>query len=279
MTAGGLERSMEAIGVDASDASTFCKDVVRRLNEAGVEFLVGGGLAWAKYSGVDRPTKDLDIFVRPIDVCPTLALLAAAGYDTALPFPHWLGKVRRGSYVIDVIFSSGNGLARVDDLWFLHSVPTKIANIPIRWCPPEEMIWSKAFVQERERFDGADVLHLFRALGPTLDWTRLLQRFDKHWRVLLSCIVLFGYVYPADRDRVPPWVCDELLQRLSEERTDRSTKVCQGTLLSRSQYQWDIKRLGYIDARIAPVGSVRRADIAIWDAAIDETPRNGGTTR
>ena len=54
--------------------------------------------------------------------------------------------------------------------------------------PPEEMIWSKAFVQERERYDGADVIHLLRELGPTLDWPRLLMRFGDRWRVLLSFI-------------------------------------------------------------------------------------------
>ena len=29
--------------------------------------------------------------------------------------------------------------------------------------PAEEMIWSKAFIMERERYDGADVAHILRA--------------------------------------------------------------------------------------------------------------------
>jgi hypothetical protein len=37
------------------------------------------------------------------------------------------------------------------------------------------MIWSKGFVMERERFDGADVTHLLRAVGPKLNW-------DHVWR-------------------------------------------------------------------------------------------------
>ena len=34
----------------------------------------------------------------------------------------------------------------------------------------EETLWSKAFVMERERYDGADVAHLILAHGERLDW-------------------------------------------------------------------------------------------------------------
>ena len=37
------------------------------LNEAGVPFLVGGAYALAKHAGIERHTKDLDIFVRRND--------------------------------------------------------------------------------------------------------------------------------------------------------------------------------------------------------------------
>ena len=64
--------------------------------------------------------------------------------------------------------------------------------------PVEEMIWSKAFLMERERFDGADVPHLMRARQQRSNWPRLLPRFGEHWRVLLAHLVLFPYVYPHD---------------------------------------------------------------------------------
>ena len=74
-----------------------------------------------------------------------------------MPFPHWLGKIHRGEHFMDMIFSSGNGVARVDDLWFEHAPKTNVLGVIVRLSPVEEMIWSKAFIQERERFDGADV--------------------------------------------------------------------------------------------------------------------------
>ena len=37
-------------------------------------------------------------------------------------------------------------------------------------APAEESLWCKAFVMERERFDGADVAHIILAYGDRLDW-------------------------------------------------------------------------------------------------------------
>ena len=89
--------------------------------------------------------------------------------------------------------------------------------MPVKLCPPRRSLWSKAFVMERERFDGADVAHLIQALGPELDWDRLLRRFGPHWRVLLAHLVLFGFIYPSQRDRIPARVLHELTDRLRKE--------------------------------------------------------------
>jgi hypothetical protein len=259
--------------------SPFYVDVLTRLERGGIPCLIGGAFAYSRYAQIERDTKDLDIFVKPDDCPRALSLFEAAGYHTELPFPHWLGKVRDDGDVIDVIFSSGNGVARVDDLWFARGVDVDIFGLPLRLCPPEEMIWSKAFVQERERFDGADVLHLFRALAPSLDWDHLLMRFDEHWRVLLSHVILFGYVYPDARGRIPRRIREELARRFAAENADEreaaddgaaGVRICRGTILSREQYLDDIRRFGYCDARLEPHGSLTRKDIELWTRAIPE---------
>jgi hypothetical protein len=131
------------------------------------------------------------------------------------------------------------------------------------------MLWSKAFIQERERFDGADVLHLIRELGSELDWERLLVRFGDHWPVLFSHIVLYRYVYPDRRAQVPEWVVDELSRRFAELRPE-SGAVCRGPLLSREQYLYDVDQLGYDDGRVIPHGAMTRAEIEIWTAGIEK---------
>jgi hypothetical protein len=255
--------------VTASDAvSAFYVDVLTRLKRGGIPFLVGGAFASARYSNIDRETKDLDIFLRSSEMPAALSLLEEGGYRTELPFPHWLGKVWSGASFMDLIYSSGNGVTRVDDLWFEHSVEQEVLGMRVRLCPPEEIIWSKAFIQERERYDGADLMHLIRELGPSLDWLRLLSRFGDNWPVLLSHLVLFRYVYPDRRDRVPDWVVEELIGRLTTLRVEPDSRVCNGTVLSREQYLHDIRHWGYEDARIVPHGAMTPAEAEIWTAAI-----------
>ena len=249
-------------------AAAFYMDALRKLHETGIPFLVGGAFAFSHYSKVPRDTKDIDVFVKPADCPRVLESFAQTGYETEMPFPHWLGKIRRGSYFMDVIFSSGNAVARVDDLWFDHAPRADVLGMIVRLSPVEEMVWSKAFIQERERFDGADVLHLLRETGPSLDWPRLLMRFGDHWRVLLSHLILFGFVYPDKRQSVPAWVMEELIRRLTVSRPNLQSDICYGTLLSREQYLHDLDHLKYLDARAEPTGLMSREQIDIWTDAI-----------
>jgi hypothetical protein len=253
-------------------AADFYIEALRKLQDSGIPFLVGGAFAFSHYSHVRRDTKDIDVFVRPEDLQRVLQTFEQLGYETEVPFPHWLGKIHRGAHFMDIIFSSGNGLARVDDLWFEHSIKTNVLGVIVRMSPAEEMIWSKAFIQERERYDGADVAHLLRETGPSLDWPRLLMRFGDNWRVLLSQLILFGFVYPDRRQNIPEWVMSELLRRLGVSRPNLQNDVCYGTLLSREQYLHDVNQLKYRDSREEPTGTMTTEQIEVWTKAIEQRP-------
>jgi hypothetical protein len=140
----------------------------------------------------------------------------------------------------------------------------------VQIAPAEETIWSKAFVMERERYDGADVVHLILAHGEKLDWERLLMRFGPHWRVLLAHLIIYGFIYPSERSRVPAGVMKGLLQRLEGELTasNGSEPVCYGTLLSWSQYLGDVLGGSFRDARIRPFGTMSAEEVARWTAAV-----------
>lgn len=257
---------------------TFYREAMTALNAAGAPYLVGGAYAFERYTGIERHTKDFDIFCRREDAEGILAVLRdAVGCRTEMSFPHWLGKAYNaatGDYV-DVIFSSGSGIAVVDAAWFAHKIDADVLGIPAFLCPAEEIIWSKAFIMERERYDGNDVAHLLHARAADLDWARLMRRFEPQWRVLLVHLVLFGFIYPARRDTVPSWVRQELTRRLQgeDEAGPPATRVCQGTLLSRAQYLVDVEKWGYEDARTAAAIPMTPADIAHWTKAIDEQNR------
>jgi hypothetical protein len=135
------------------------------------------------------------------------------------------------------------------------------------------MLWSKAFIMERERFDGGDVNHLILRCGIGLDWRRLIRRFAGHWRVLLSHLVTFGFVYPAEHSSVPPWVMDHLVARLQLEMRERryEGRICRGPLISRAQYLIDIEQWGYADARLGPQGCMSDEEVELWTAAIGDS--------
>ena len=224
---------------------------IRILKEAGVPFLVGGAYAYATYTGIYRDTKDLDLFPRKKDAVRALEVLARDGWRTERTDEVWLYKGFKGEYFVDLIFSSGNGIATVDDLWFAHAREGVVMGEEVLIAPPEEMIWSKAFVLERERYDGADVNHLLRCAGREMDWDRLLFRFERYWEVLLSHLLLFRFAYPSDRAVVPDWVMIELMQKTVESVRDGGweRKLCRGNLLSKVNYQVDLTSWGYENGR------------------------------
>ena len=255
------------------DKAELYRNVLEMLNRSGVPYTVGGTYAFQYYAGISRSTKDFDIFVRPRDVQRVLDVLVRSGFKTELAFSHWLAKAYHGEKFIDVIFSSGNGVAEVDDEWFAHAVNEEVLGVAVKLCPAEEMIWSKAFIMERERYDGADVAHLFRHCSGLLNWDRLVRRFGANWRVLFSHLTLFGFIYPGERALIPSALMRELTNRLLAELEEptRNSKVCQGTLLSRAQYLVDVDEWGYEDARIQPRGSMTEQQVAEWTAAIDKS--------
>ena len=256
----------------ASAATTrFYRRVLRELTAAGIDFVVGGGYALERYLGIGRLVKDLDLFLRADDVQKALDHLShRLGCHAELPFPHWLAKVRKRGDHVDLIFNAGNGVCVVDDDWFNYAVPSRVLDVPVLLCPVEEMIWSKSFVMERERYDGADVAHLLHACAESLDWDRLSQRFGKHWRILFTHLTLFGFIYPSERRRIPEAVMRECMRLLDHEmRHASSRRICRGTLTSRAQYLVDLDLWGYEDARLAPHGSMSEEEASIWTAAID----------
>src|SRR6266404_2954545 len=247
-------------------ANEFHRRSVAALHAAEVPFLIGGAYMVEVCGGVSRSTKDFDLYVRPNHVKAALRALARAGYKTELTFPHWLAKATYEGDVVDLIFRAGNGLCEVDDSWFDRARDDELLGMPVKLCAPEEMIWMKAYIMERERFDGADIAHLLVSCGDKLDWPHLVRRFGPDWRVLLSHLVLFGYIYPSEQGRIPTSVMDELIERLRKESPGQE-HVCRGTLLSRKQYLVDVGKWGFRDARLKKRVHMDSEDIAQWTRA------------
>ena len=268
-----VENDAKTVGFDAACAA-FYKRAIELLRQSEIPFLLGGAYGVCVYTGLARHTKDVDLFIRAVDLDRALAIFEKDGCRTEKTFPHWLAKVYLGQNVIDLIYAAGNGLGLVDDSWFTRGRDDELLGLPVKVMGPEEIIWMKAFVQERERFDGADIAHMIQSCAESIDWAYLRTRFGADWRVLFSFLVLFGYIYPSERHRIPADLMQELTRLLAHEQTALfRERICRGTFLSRAQFLPDVNERGYRDARLEARTTMTAKDIALWTAAIEKDNR------
>lgn len=214
-----------------------------------VPFLLAGTHAVSAYTGISRVTKDLDIFCKAGDYARILARFKELGYEIAIEDDRWLGKVYSGRNFFDVIFASANGAMPVGDRWFENACQIEAFGAKVWIVGPTELVYSKAFIQLRHRYDGPDIAHVILKAHDRIDWHRLLDYMEAHWEVLLTHLLNFRWIYPTGRDCVPAWLLGELLDRLAKQRElpPPRMKICRGRMFSRIDYEIDVKEWGFAD--------------------------------
>lgn len=239
----------QASGAASPEAEDFYAQGLIELKRSGIPFLLGGTYAVAAYTGISRPTKDMDVFCRAGDYPRILTHFARAGYHTEVEDARWIAKVRRGELFFDIIFNSTIAINPVTESWFAEAHDATICGIETQLIPPTELIWSKAFVQDRQKYDGADVAHLFLRTHRAVDWQRLLALFEQYWEVLLMHVINFRFIYPTERECIPRWLLDELMDRLESHANlpVPQVQVCRGRMFSRADYAIDVGEWGFAD--------------------------------
>jgi hypothetical protein len=239
---------MTGIKEQRKQAHAFYQEALKILKESGSDFMLGGAFALFKYTGIYRDTKDLDIFCKSSEYPKILKCFADKGFRTELTDVRWLAKIFKGEYFIDIIFDTVNNICTVDDSWYVHATVDEFAGVNVSFIPAEELVWCKLYVQNRERFDGADINHILLKWGRQLNWKRLLYRMERHWHLLLAQLLIFQFVYPADyHEIIPKWLFDELMARAMEQYDlpPALEKVCRGPIIDQTQYGVDIKEWNY----------------------------------
>ncbi len=222
----------------------FC-EVLRHMNFAGLPYVVAGAFALQKHTDIWRNTKDLDLFLPPETVPQALRHLQEQGFETEVRDPVWLAKAHRDGYYVDLITGMSNAIITVDQSWVDRGSPMTVLGVPTRVLAPEELIASKLFVNFRERFDGADVLHIVYGTKGRLDWQRLRQLVGEHWELLLWELILFHYVYPAHSDYIPSEVWTDLLSRLQRDlQSPPKQAAFRGSLIDEKMFAIDVHEWG-----------------------------------
>ena len=218
------------------------------MNRANVPYVVSGAFALQQHTGIWRNTKDLDLFLPPEAVPEALRHLQEQGFETEIRDPVWLAKAHRDGYFVDLITGMSNAVITVDQSWIDRSSEAVVLDVPTRVLAAEELIASKMFVDFRERFDGADIAHIFHGTQGRIDWQRLLQLVGEHWELLLWELILFRYVYPAKQDYVPREIWNDLLSRFRNALDSPSEHLpFRGSLLDEKMFAIDIKEWGMED--------------------------------
>jgi hypothetical protein len=190
------------------------RSVIRAARRRGVQFGLGGAFGYASYTGDWRNTKDLDLFVVPKDRDAMIQVLLDEGledyYGQMRYDRRWIYRGYRDDTIVDLIWAMANQRAQVDQHWFDAARTTEIRGEPMLVIPPEELLWQKIYIVQRDRCDWPDVLNLIYALGPALDWAHLLRRMEDDWPLLGAVLSMYSWLCPARARELPRWLWERL---------------------------------------------------------------------
>jgi hypothetical protein len=145
------------------------------LRDAGVPFLLGGGLAaWAR--GGPPTEHDVDLLVRERDVERALAALGRVGFRLEQPPEEWLVKAWDGDILVDLIFRPSGG--PIDDSHFERAETLEVAAQELLVAAIEDVLAAKVLALSEQEPDFAQVLALSRSLREQIDWDAVRAQVD-----------------------------------------------------------------------------------------------------
>jgi hypothetical protein len=117
-------------------------------------------------------------------------------YDTLAYDRAWIYRGTSDGVIVDAIWAMANKRADVDRRWLEAGPTVTMFGETFRVIPPEELIWSKLYVLQRDRCDWPDLLNLLYATGPVLDWDHLLNRVAEDKPLVKGLLSVFSWVCP-----------------------------------------------------------------------------------
>jgi hypothetical protein len=145
------------------------------LRDAGVPFLLGGGLAaWAR--GGPPSEHDVDLLLRERDLDRAQHALDRAGFRLERPPEGWLVKAWDGDVLVDLIFRPAGGA--IDDGHFERAERLEVAAQPLDVAAVEDVLAAKLLALTEQEPDYGPVLGIARALREQIDWDAIREQVD-----------------------------------------------------------------------------------------------------
>jgi predicted nucleotidyltransferase len=145
------------------------------LREAGVRFVLGGGLAiWAR--GGPETEHDIDFFVKAEDSARAAEALGQDGFRTEDPPEGWLYKAWRGDVLVDLIYNPSG--VKVDDEWLDRAEVLEVNAVRMPVMQAEDVLVTKLLAMREHEVDYDHVLEIARSVREQIDWDEVRKRTD-----------------------------------------------------------------------------------------------------
>jgi hypothetical protein len=180
---------------------------IQAVRSANVPFMLGGGFALASFTGRWRDTKDVDFYIQPGHRDRVVEALSNAGfkdYFAERPYDRkWIYRSVQTGVIVDIIWAMANQRTQVDELWFERSGQVELRGERLAIVPPEELMWCKLYILQRDHCDWTDVFNLLYAAGPRLDWQHLIDRLEEDTPLLKALLQVYAWLCPKDVLKLP----------------------------------------------------------------------------
>jgi len=145
------------------------------LREAGVRFVLGGGLAiWAR--GGPETEHDIDFFVKAEDAARAAEALGQDRFRTEDPPEGWLYKAWRGDVLVDLIYNPSG--VKVDDEWLDRAEVLEVNAVRMPVMQAEDVLVTKLLAMREHEVDYDHVLEIARSVREQIDWDEVRKRTD-----------------------------------------------------------------------------------------------------
>jgi Uncharacterised nucleotidyltransferase len=173
------------------------KKAAGALRDAGVPFMLGGGLAaWSR--GGPESDHDLDLMVRPENADKALDVLAGAGMRPERPPEGWLYKAwDENGVMIDLIFEP-TGLPMTDET-FARADDMEVEAVGMKVMALEDVFVTKLLALDEQALEYRGLLQLARPVREQVDWEDVRARTAEspYAAAFFTLVEALGIVRPA----------------------------------------------------------------------------------
>jgi len=160
---------------EAIEILESCKRAAAILEDAGIPFAIGGGIACWVY-GAPESDHDVDIMLRESDARGAQELLASHGMKPVDPPEDWLLKVYDGDVLVDLIYRP-EGLPITDEV-LARAPERQVAAMRMKVLRLEDVFVTKLLSYNEHHLDYLGLLAVARAVREQVDWAEVAAATD-----------------------------------------------------------------------------------------------------